>query len=83
MDFARDAEKQKDWNTSNFGPVPSGSTILWQTEKIIVYQDSKGKFWRHMKDYRATWPIIFKPDPGMVKPDEKHKSKEVPIEELI
>lgn len=70
----------------NFGPVPGGSTILWQTEHFIMYADSKGLIWRHMPAFHARWPGEFIPPIKIPVPgtdDRKYGLTAAEIEELI
>lgn len=74
---------------SNFGPVPGGSTILWQTDHFIMYADSEGQIWRYMHEFHARWPVEFIPPIQLPRIDKggsktgKHGLTEKEIEELI
>lgn len=50
-----------DANVGAFGPLPGGSTILWQTDHFLMYMDSKGNCWRYMHEFHARWPVEFIP----------------------
>jgi len=66
----------------NFGPVPGGSKILWQTDHFILYADSNGKCWRYMHEFHAAWPFNF--DPPLVLPElGKYGLTKKEIEDLI
>jgi len=73
----------------NFGPVPGGSVILWQTDKMIIYEDSKGKIWRYLKSYDQRWPVTFDPPLKSAQPFKgvkippKIELTEKEIEDLI
>jgi hypothetical protein len=31
--------------------------IIWETSKVIVFRDEKGKVWRRVHAWGMTWPI--------------------------
>lgn len=70
---------------SNFGPVPGGSTILWQTEHFIMYADSKRNCWRYMHEFHARWPVEFIPPiqiPGPVQSEPKPEERKLTPQEI-
>jgi hypothetical protein len=71
--------------SGNFGPLPAGSTILWQTDHFIIYADSKGKIWRFMHEFHARWPVEFDPPIKIPIPDPPFKRvlTQKELEELI
>jgi hypothetical protein len=74
--------------SENFGPLPAGSIILWQSEHFLMYMDSKGDCWRYMHEFHAKWPVIFDPplDKKVYmepKPVTKYGLTDKEIEELI
>ncbi len=32
--------------------------IIWQTDTVIIYEDGEGHFWRHLRSYKQSWPVI-------------------------
>ena len=73
------------WKPSNFGPVPGGSTILWQTEHFVMYADSKGKCWRYIHEFHARWPVEFIPPihiPGPVQDEPKPGERKLTPQEI-
>jgi hypothetical protein len=69
----------------NFGPVPGGSIILWQSDHFIIYIDSHGKVWRYMHEFHARWSADFGnikiPEPVNIETPRKLTKEE--IEDLL
>jgi hypothetical protein len=32
--------------------------VVWQTEAAVIFRDEHGRFWRHLRAYGKTWPVI-------------------------
>jgi len=32
--------------------------VVWETEKMVIYQDSDGHFWRYLYDWGKSWPVV-------------------------
>jgi hypothetical protein len=32
--------------------------VVWSTEAAVIFQDERGRFWRHLYAYGKTWPVI-------------------------
>jgi hypothetical protein len=71
--------------SNNFGPLPAGSFILWQSEHFLMYMDAKGDCWRYMPEYHAKWPVVFDPplDKKKYMAPKKPELTDEEIEELI
>jgi hypothetical protein len=75
----------------SFGPLPGGSTILWQTDHFLMYADSKGQEWRYMHEFHARWPVEFVPPINLKRHGHgmegvavtKYELSEKEIEDLI
>lgn len=81
-------DKNLNQKPGNFGPVPGGSTILWQTDHFIMYADSKHLIWRYMHEFHARWPVEFNPSirsfaPVQEAPKEECRLTPAEIEDLI
>jgi hypothetical protein len=73
---------------SGFQPDDGGSTppldtiakIIWETEEVIVYKGTEGKYWRYMKGYRRRCPIEINYMSSAMKPDEisRHPIQDLP-----
>lgn len=77
--------------SGNFGPLPVGAQILWQTPGVmLMYADAKGGIWRYLYDYHARWPVEFNPPIDVKRHIQqepaaniKHGLTEKEIEDLI
>lgn len=36
------------------------ATVIWETEKAVIFQDEAGAYWRYLHDYVKAWPVIVK-----------------------
>jgi hypothetical protein len=32
--------------------------VIWETDKAVVFQDERGRFWRYLHAYRQAWPVV-------------------------
>ena len=32
--------------------------IVWQTDKVVIFEGSDGHFWRYLHAYRQSWPVV-------------------------
>src|SRR5262245_27111120 len=32
--------------------------VVWQTERIVVFEDEAGRIWRYVFSWRRAWPVL-------------------------
>jgi hypothetical protein len=32
--------------------------IIWQTDKVVIFEDSDGHFWRYLHAFGQSWPVV-------------------------
>jgi hypothetical protein len=56
LDIADEWERTR--KRSDFIDGHKVERVIWETEKAVVFADEHGHYWRYLRAYRQSWPVI-------------------------